>query len=191
MTREFRTVLTANYNGVLINNVFHYTSSSNTLGQADNLNAAFELTVLPEIQAVQHIDVTYDTVYSIDTNTLTDYNLRGLTATGLRGSGGTALPAFIGFSFTYNTVASVIRHGYKRFAGVNRDDVIDDAPSGTLLALLVTLGDTLELPLSNGGFTFVPIIPRYSTSSPPVMTSYALISACNFKRISSQNTRKT
>jgi len=190
MSREFRLTHTMTYQGKTINNVYHYTSSSNVVGQADNLCAEFFTQMLNAICAVQNTEVQHVQLYAIDTNTMTDYATYFLTNQGAVGSAPTGLSPFMAWSFTINTTASIIRHGFKRIAGLDETQQEEGLPTSAASTLLDALETKFVTSLSNGGFTFTPVIARYNNANPPVMTAFANATSCSFKRISTQNSRK-
>lgn len=190
MSKEYRLTLTQTYLSATCNNVFYYTSPSNLLTQADNVCAAFSSTILGLLAAVQNVGAVSTQLYAIDLNTGTDYHTLTVSQAGLMGDANGGLPRFTAWGFRYTTTGSLIRYGYKRFAGIDETAQEQGLPTSGTLTNLNTLAAALEDPITDGGFTFSPIIVRFTNDSPPVVDFFTSVTTCSFQRITHQTSRQ-
>lgn len=174
-------VLTQEYLGQEVYNVFHYygtASISPTVAQLDEFLEEFELLVIPALNDIQVNGVTNTSLKVLE---LGNANIQ--TTSGLTGGGGaTANGAFwlpraqtyayrlyVGQSYDLYTAAlytgnRYITHGYKRFTGVSDEFISSgtwDAANTAFIANSVALGDALTDTIattSGGAQSWVPMV---------------------------------
>lgn len=187
----YRITLTQTLWGQNVNNVFHYETPVYFEGSAEALVIAWVTEVMNAFNAVQNIAVSNISAYCVCLDQPEDYFLYDLT--GGNGDVGTtisSLSPFNAWSFTYNTSGSIIKHGYKRVAGVDEGWVASGTVLSSVLPTLDALATKFESTIVGGGFDFVPVVARILEVDPVYVYLVADVASCIFRHYSTQNTRK-
>jgi len=191
MPKIFRLTLSGSYQGVEWSNVWHWKSSSTVAGQADNLASEFNTQWMNAIKGIMCDTCEIDQIHVVDVPDTGDYaTISGLGIFGTFGNPDTELPPAYTLRITLNTAGSPIRHGFKRFTGVSEDAIDAGVPSAGILAVLPALLAKFDDNMTNGGFTFNPIIVRYA-GTPSAIVLDTPVTAATFAKFGYQRTRET
>lgn len=190
MSKIFRLTVHTTVLGIACANVFHYLSGSNDGGQAAYLANKFDDEVTSALRGILNVSASVDKYSVVDVPDNGDFTDLGVGLAGTFGSSAAKLPAAYTYAFTFHTVGSPIRHGYKRFAGVDEAAITSGIPNAAFLAVVPALEAKMVLSLSNAPYTFDPIIVRYE-GTPAVITLYTIPTACFFSRLGYQRTRES
>lgn len=176
---------------VSLNNIYFYESNGQN-NSAANLITAWESNVHPSIMDMTTAAITYNRMECVNLDEPGDFHEQSFDAPPNQGVLiGDSLPPFVCWRFQYMRATRLVRHGWKRFAGVPEAWVADGVISGhgtEILALETALGATI---VGGLGLNYEPKIARRI----PVVgqpTEYELfpIAEVAFRGISSQNSRK-
>lgn len=188
--------LTANMLGSLganpLNNVFAYESGSSG-SSAEDLIAGFGVDVLPDIQEVLSDQTVFSQIEVYNLDNVADFAIDALSSTG--NTGGERMPVFTAWAFEYVRAVRGIHNGRKSFGVMPESFVVGDSPSAGAAAALAVLAGSLEAPIIGvTGNEYTPKIWRREGiyGSPPTAfpDTFYPISAVQFTRLSTQNTRK-
>lgn len=170
-------------------NVFGYNVSEGVLTPSsfEDYVDEFVSNVLPEIQAVTSIGVTF-THMSI--RSLESEAIEGevLLPTGIQGTvNGDATPLFVAWGFQYLRSGTGLRSGAKRFGPCGETDMNAGIATAGALTRLHALAAVLDDPIIAAGLTWTPgIIHKTGGSTGDVNPVREVI----YKRVTSQNSRK-
>lgn len=175
------------------NNVFAYEGGTGA-STADDLASAISTSMVSVILPITSVAITYDTVTVINLDDLADYAVA--TPSQVGSVGGQALPKFNAWAYEYYRATRAVANGRKAFAGVPEAYSDNGNPSdSTVVGLLDDLAEFLSNDLEgvSVGVTYIPRIwRRAGTYSSGVSGDvFYPISAVGFKRISTQNSRKS
>lgn len=169
-------------------NMFGYISQTG-LPHASNLAIAFDTLVTPDWRAIVCDALTFTEVEVFNIDDPSDFYSQGLSAGG--SVSGAYLPRFNAWAFELNRPTTLIRNGAKRLAGVPVASQLDgEAVAGVLTALNLVATDMATTLSGSGGETYAPAILHHQPLLVPPYAAYHFISA-SYKRISTQNSRKT
>jgi hypothetical protein len=189
----FKVVVTSQYGSDIGNpfvNVYGYRSNLAVVNEEVELSNAWQAQVMPEQIKVQLnlMKIIRVEVYNV-TNGIGYVDAHPTTGnTGLRT--GSGMPSFIAWGFQYNRATAGKRNGAKRFGACSETDVDGDGPTSGMRVVLdafaVKLGDPLQIGIIE---TWFPEILERKPAGVFPWTSHA-ISGVQFKRVTSQNSRK-
>jgi len=189
MAKIFRATLSGDYFGSNWANVYHYLSASDDDGQAGHLSGKWVSECLSAHQGIMNNQVALTSLNVVDVPDTGDYATETLAVVGSFGSNTTKMPPAYTYSFTGKTTNSPIRHGFKRYVGVDETAITTGDANATWLAAATTLNAKVLLTLVNAGYTFIPIIPRY-TGTPAEITLYTALTGFEFTKLGYQRTRE-
>jgi hypothetical protein len=194
MAGLFKIVLTSLVSGNLANpfiNVFGYRSNLAVVNEEQALGDAFDAQMIPEVRKIVKDTMTFVRieVYNV-TNGLGYYDKHPIPAlAGLRT--GDAQPNFNAWAFQYNRVNVGQRNGAKRFGLMSETDTTGPNPTAGMTVILDALAVKLGAALKVGVIdTWFPEILERKPSGVYPWTSHPILGV-QFKRITSQNSRKT
>lgn len=170
-------------------NVFGYDVGASTVtGEAfEDFVDEFLSSVLPEIQAVVSIGVTFKRMSVRDlSGGAVEYEV--ILPSGLQGSvNGDATPLFVAWGFKYVRSGSGQRSGAKRFGPCGEVDMNAGIASSSALTRLNALAAVLNVPITAAGITWTPgIIHKTGSSTGEIRPAREVI----YMRSTSQNSRK-
>lgn len=190
MSRVLRLTFKQNYQGHTAYNVFHYSVDNNEDDNASYLTNRFDQVNTPAIVAVQNVGVVSESLYAIDVLHPPDFDTLATTDPGVVGSVATGMPRFNAHSMVFNVTPSEIRHGFKRFTGVDESQVATGVYTTTAQTALDDLATALCASLTISGRVFIPIVVRYTGFDPVTIAFYTEIIQRLACYVSTQNTRK-
>lgn len=191
MAKYFRLTLSGNYFGSNWANVWHYLSSSNDSGQADNLIAEFQTQMFNAIRGIMNNQVSITQLHAVDVPDTGDFATAAFAGlNGSFGANGTKLPPAYTMAYTLNTLNSPIRHGFKRFVGQDEDMIAAGVPSTAFDTASTTLIAKFDDILENGDYSFTPVVVRYA-GDPAEIVLHTPIVGGFFKRFGYQRTRES
>lgn len=183
-------------------NTFFYrvgaTSQPNVLINNDAAEAiwdGFKTAFMTSLLSITHSAMRYNGLrvddYTDPAHPFGDYGfLDGQGGYGANGS----LPAFNAWGFELQRTNRTTKAGSKRFCGVPEDyqlNGVQEGASTQLLAVAVGLDTVVDCITDSGvEFSLVPIIARPATSGMSIL-AWQPVSGAVYKRITTQNTRKT
>lgn len=156
----YQLVLTSDYAGEVLSNVFHYQLTAIGAGQggADNLNQAFADGVTPALSTLVSENMVQRDLYTVCLNDMNDFHTLPLNIDGLLDpSGGLNMPSWVALSYRYTRVAAGQRYGYKRFGGLLDTQVAANNFVGNNAAA-EALRDVLAGILDDNTWSFRPFI---------------------------------
>lgn len=190
MSKIFRLTIGGTYQGVNWNNVFHWFTASDDGGQALLLLTEFDTQWTNALLGIMNNQVNILNYSAVAVPDDGDYSTLLINENGTFGSNGTKLPPAYTYAFTLNTQNSPIRHGFKRFVGVDEDAITAGVPNATFITAYTTLVAKFEDNLNISGYTFVHIIPRYSDITGEI-TLFTAVTGGQFTRLGYQRTRES
>lgn len=181
-------------NSQAIQNTFCYELESG-VGGAAALGDILNTVIMPPLLDVLSNLVFFDDWYIINLETPTDFadvaiNLPGNHA-------GDSMPSFVAWEFEYVRASRAVNNGRKAFGLISENDVANGGAVGGLVTPLNTLGNWLGSDLVDTGATmrFGPRIWRrpgtYASGVVAAPGAFFEIVNVLYRRVSSQNTRKT
>lgn len=187
----YRVVTTQTYHGKTVNNAYYYSHSSSGTAMPLDIANAFESQVLAVINTIQNAGVENVSTYVTEVNDPSNYGGIINTGGGNVGSVASGLGSFDAWSFRYGLIPSVIRYGYKRFAGVDESMVDAGQATGAAMGLLNPVAAALSAQLNvTGGENAIPYVLRLIGDSVPYIVTAAQVVNCIYRAYSTQNTRK-
>ena len=181
-------------NGQQIDNVFCYEQTAGT-GDASELVFQFGEEVYAPIMNILSVYWVPIQIVAYNLEVPTDYATRVTSVTGT--VTGEAEPSFVGFAFEYVRTSRVFNNGRKTFGPIAQADVLQNGPSDDALTRLEALATELNSPIEDigTGSSWVPRIWRrpgtYASGVVAAPGAFNAPQAVIFRRVSSQNTRKT
>lgn len=188
----YRLLVEQNLLGSNVLNVFWYKAIG--LGTdpvpSDALIEAFAGNVWGDVVAIQNDQVNTTLYEALNFNDLTDFGSLTSNATGSRT--GQTLPVFNTWTFQLQRSVLTLRNGRKAIAGVSETDQENGQPSAGITALLDTAADAMsdDITATDTSIWRPVIVRRPTTSLPLIPTSITMLGA-QFKRISTQSSRKS
>lgn len=154
----YELVVEMNIAGNQLRNVFYYWSQIDPApgDGSDDLNAAFESTIIPLWQPCVSDDVSFTGLNTRRLNNLTDFNFRTISALG--GNVGTNVANFVAATIRLIRQTKETRNGSKRIGGLTEDLVVSNRLETAAEPLFEALGSGFTDILSGGGFLFNPVI---------------------------------
>jgi hypothetical protein len=170
-------------------NVYGYKSFLAVVNEADALATQFEAIFKPLIVAITQAD-TYLTnidVFQLDGGA---YDLNTILSPGNQGvRAGDRMPPFVAWAFQLNRAALGTRNGSKRIGLVSESDVTAGVAAAGILTPLSNFAAAYGAPLKLGIIdTWFPVILERPVGAGA--WGYHDTSGGQFKRVSTQNTRK-
>jgi len=185
----YKLTLAGVYQSTNWNNVFHYETQSDDSPSADELISIWQTEWLNALKDFMNVSCNIASAYVLNLMDYGDYSSDTIGVNGLVGSGVTGLPPQWASCFTANTTGSVIRHGYKRFTGVDESMVA----SGQLATGFVSAADVIcakmIATLNGASAEYFPVAVRYNEATPPVPTLWTLLVDASFRRFNTQRSR--
>lgn len=187
LTTTSYTFLTTNY----YLNVFGYLDNGAVPAAGTDLIDAFEAQVLPDIRGVISSDTVYTSITVENMTNGLDVFTKTLTPPQAGSRSGDRMPEFVSWGFELLRSIRGKRSGSKRFGAISESDVTIGQPTPTALTLLNTLATTLHAPITVGilDVWFPVILERKGVGIYP--WTHHDFSGAIFKRVTSQNSRKT
>lgn len=182
------------YLGQQILNVYYYRITSPT-GLADgylaDLNTYWETNVLPKITQIQNDELDHLSREWRNMTNGVDLFTDSTVVPGQNAVGTTKLvPSFVSAGFLLQRESLVTRNGYKRFAGLNEDDISGNTWVGPSI-YMTNLESALAGDLNIGLFSVAePVIVKRPIQAPVASYVYSSIGSASFRGIGTQNTRK-
>lgn len=177
--------------GQQVLNVFWYRLSQLGTGGNDaaELIDTFATDVWGDVVAIQNGQVETTLYEAVNFNDLTDFASLTSNATGSRT--GDVLPVFTSWTFQLKRAALTLRNGRKAVAGVSESDQADGQPTAGIQGLLNDAAASMAADLvSADGALWEPVIVRKPTVPLPTIPTFVRLNGVEFKRISTQNSRK-
>lgn len=191
MAKMFRLTLSGTYQGIEWANVWHYQSNNDDTGQAAGLAAAWNTEWLNAIKGIMNVQVAITHTHVIDVPDTGDYaDSVHIGVLGTFGGGSTRMPPAYTNSYTLNTSGSVIRHGFKRFIGMDETMMDSGNPSSAFNTASGVLEAKFDNPISDGTHTFTPMIVRY-TGDPATITAFTPCTGGQWTKFGYQKTRES
>lgn len=182
------------YLGQQILNVYYFRATP-PLGATEPLlsemNDQFETVVLDKVRAIQVGGLQHTSREWKNLSNGVDLFVDGTVLAGT-GAGGAPEyePSFVSAGFILRRESLVTRNGYKRFAGMNSDNITGNTWVGSMTPI-TAIEEALASDLSYGLATIAEPIIVKRPFVPPVDTYlYASIGSASFRGIGTQNTRK-
>jgi hypothetical protein len=172
-------------------NVFHYVSIEGTHDQAADLIAAWNASVLPDLRAMQSVNLSYQQWTAFNLNDPTDFKVVNVASATVGFVSGDYYPPFVAYGFLYVRKSRNERNGAKRIAGVPEAASTDGV---TLTSAYNTLANSAGTSMGGqltvlGTPTFQPAIGHKPGPGHPDWAA-TKIDTVTFSHIGSQNTRK-
>lgn len=180
-------------------NVWHYRKqSAHVTGDAQNLAAAFNVTVVNAIATMLNSQVSLGLIGVINLADPTDYYVQESAAVNGAISSTSPGPRFLAYSFQQPRTRRDGRHGYKRFVGVSEElvDANGMNPTGALIAAIPNVASAISQIITSGGSSYRPMIPKsVLTTMPDLSKKYILtdlfpMGTAIYQGLTTQNTRK-
>lgn len=180
-------------------NVWHYRKqSAHVAGDAQNLAAAFNVTVCAAIATMCNSQVNFGLIDVINLADPTDYYVQESSAVSGAVSSTSPGPRFLAYSFQQPRTRRDGRHGYKRFVGVSEELVDANGlnPTGALIAAIPNVATAISQIITSGGSSYRPMIPKSSLVTLPdltqqyVLTDLFPMGPAIYLGVTTQNTRK-
>jgi len=185
----YRLTATGNYKNINWNNVFHFRTNDTDDPSAQELANIFDVEWTNALRDILNVVCLINKYYAVRVDDLGDYGEHGVNNYGLVGTSGSALPPQWATCFTMNTVGSAIRHGFKRFTGVDEAMITGGDPSTPFVAPFNVISAKLASTLNGVAAEYEPVVPRYNTASPPAIVLAAAVASAGFKRFNTQRSR--
>lgn len=134
--------------GQQVINRYHF-ENTDIAGDAEDLAEAFNLDVLPFVQAAQHQDVTYVRLVIVNYDDPTDFVEFDLTGQGGGRTTSPVMPSHICGQLVLRRSSREIRNGFKRYAGVTEADVTANSLTQAYQDLLSDIATALINPIDN------------------------------------------
>lgn len=186
---EFR--VHGTYLGEDIYNIFHYSQSGGTGNAAELLNGAV-VEWKTEWLACVHASYVMQDIEVINLDDAADW------ATAVLGDPGTAnatpggeLPSSVTWTFKKNRTTRIVRNGYIRLCGITEGEINGNTPTAAALTKLTAFADKFENDIVDAGTgSLWNLSIRHLPTTALPTTFFVPVSAVNFLRVGSQNSRK-
>lgn len=187
----YRLSVNTEYLSANCNNVFHFRTNDVDSPSAQELVNLFNGEWTNALKDILNVLCLIKNYYAIRTTDLGDYGDINIGQFGNVGTSASAMPPQYASCITASTSGSAIRHGYKRFPGVDESMMTGSNLATPFVAPMNVICAKLQTVLAGSIANYEPVVARYNNASPPVITSSALIDTANFKRFNTQRSRIT
>lgn len=185
----YRLTVQGNYKGSNWNNVFHYRTNDSDNPSASELNGAWTGEWMNALRGIMNVICAINSIYSVRTDDLGDYASSPIGLFGQVGTSASAMPAQYASCLTANTTGSVIRHGYKRFTGVDESMMTQGDLATPFVAPFDVIKTKMQTVIQGVTASYTPVVVRYNTASPPVIVLSAAIDNASFRNFNTQRSR--
>jgi len=181
-------------NSQSIQNVFAYELTVGP-GGANTCAIAFATNIMPAIEAVISVQTFYDDCVVINLDDPTDYQTFVISGTGA--VTGDSMPTFCAWEFEYIRTNRTVNNGRKSFGVLSEASQSNGEPLSGVVTNLATLANSLadELQEVSGPSRWEPKIFRrpgtYLSGTVAAPGQFFDVDDVVFRRLSTQNTRKT
>lgn len=173
-------------------NRYYYQQVSGEGDSASQLIGAYLASVLPQILAIQNVQVEHYRIEVFTPDNPSDFAAESLTTGNVGERLGDPLPDFVTWSYTLQRPFRSFRSGRKAYTGVSELDQNGGVPAPGMSVLLDELATSLSesiLP-PGGGYDFVHALVK-NLDQPIPIREVAALTSVSFRRISTQSSRKT
>ena len=186
---RFQIIDTQYYLGQGILNIYYYKATAGSAANAQNCVAGWIAGPLPEILAIQDVDMEHNAFTCINLDDPTDFFVDFPTSGNIGTYTGThPLAAWAAFSFMYHRATRACRNGWKRFAGIDEEVVAGNEIVPGFLSTVNALATALGTTIDGFGNQYIPRIVR--KNAVPALSEDFGVTSVSFRGYTTQNTRK-
>jgi hypothetical protein len=181
-------------NAQAIQNVFAYELTAGA-GSCVDLNTVWVTTVLISVQNITSTGFIINDISTVNLDDPSDFDIHSIGSAGIKV--GDQMPSFVAFEFEYQRATRAVNNGRKAFGLVAESTVSNGGADAGIITDLNILAGQLESPIISlaPAATWTPRIFRrpgtYASGVTPPPGAMFPISGVQYRRVSTQNTRKT
>jgi len=153
------------YEGQQVNNVYYFEAAVSEASLSD-LAAWFETNVVPDVKAVQNVDVSHLNLRLRNLFNLGETYEEPLTGTGSSLAGAVILPSFMAQQVRLDHPIGDIRSGFKRWSGLNENMLENALLAATQVTLLESLAGNLINPPTDSNPDWAHVVVKRICQTP-------------------------